>query len=305
MRCVLKVSILFITFFSLMHEVVAQDSAGSARSEAVAVSRASEYKLTSLVLGGGFCSMSYRDDGTAPFKYKGMGIPVDIGVKWHGHRKFDMTISSSTSLGICKKNMTQGFSVDAFDVTNTLRIKFEKNFDIYAIGLSATNFLDVTVNPNYENAAVGVSDFFGPELSARVTQPLNAFFSGTFWDDLFCHGELSMMPLAVTFRPGYSYIDNYAASHPVMDAFFSSYEWNIQPFASLGTNIGIDIYNDGFSSFSISYLWTYHLFDSLKIHLDENYNGSAPFRHSCHIISIDCYICMKAKRASQMTVKRK
>ena len=99
----------------------------------------------------------------------------------------------------------------AFDIHNTLRIKWMQqvkkvNTNLF-VGGGITNFLDVTVNTNYENAAAGGSEFFGPELHALFLQQAPRWLGRK----VYFHEGVSLMPFAALLRPGYAYIDNYTA----------------------------------------------------------------------------------------------
>lgn len=301
-------SIIFCLFFLSFipnGEIWAQNGSDTKKPDTVTLCHASGYKVTFLTLGCGLGSTAYRDDGTAPIKYNGIGVPLTVGLKWGGMRKVNFKLLSTTSIGVCKQSFNEEISIDAFDIFNYLRAKvsFSNNEVLYGIAL--TNFLDVTVNPNYQNAAVGVSDFLGPELSIGTDYYLSKVFVSDFFENKSVHAEFAMMPLAAVLRPGYSYIDNYTAEQPVIASTFSSYQWGIQPFASISTNLGFRIHNDTFSSICISYLWSFHLYDMLKMHLDENYSGPSPFRHSYHLLSLDFDICMKAKKACHTSISKR
>ena len=286
------ISLLLITLISLNAwpaDLAAQEDAGGTKEVA------SGTRQTMLVLGGGLGQGKFRDDGTAPFAYKGLLLPTDLGLKWLGKRGNSFSIISSTSVGVYRQAMAKEFSLDAYDVFNTFRIKLERGIDNYSIGLSLTNFLDATVNPSYENAAVGVSDFFGLELSVGARVRTDQYFKGKFWSNKAVHGEFVFMPVAGVVRPGYAYIDNYTSTNNVVRAQFSDYNITLQPFAAMATDVGFDIFPDQFSKISFSYRWSFHMFDKVSMHLDENYGGSSPFRHAYHTLVVDFFINLKSK----------
>ena len=262
-------------------------------------------RIWSLHLGSGLGITSYQDQGTSPIVYKGPSLLPSAGIRMNGPR-MNFYIESSTSIGIVKQSIKQNFDIDAFDVNNLLRIKFEWNvsdlsFDynrepIGAIffGISATNFLDVTVNPNYDNASAGVSNFLGPELSLKID-----FWPSSAWDSRWLENktiffETSMMPLATVLRPGFAYIDNYTASQPVLNSLFTSYEWDTQPFAMSSTTLGLEMTTFSGTKVILSYQWSFCIADKLKS-FSEN-TISRAFRHSTHLFSIDFVIPLISRK---------
>lgn len=201
----------------------------------------------------------------------------------------EFSIVSRSSIGAFEDAVDPMLNFSSFDVNNMLRLKFLKAtkktfadssiFHLY-LGASLCNFLDVTVNPNYENAAAGVSNFFGPEAIAHLRMEPK-------WNvPVIFHGELALMPVAAVLRPGYSYIDNYTATNSVIDALFSDFEVNVKPFAAISTDIGIDIITGPASRISFSYLWNY---------LSTGNSGFHRFDHASHLLAIDFIIKLRTR----------
>ena len=194
------------------------------------------------------------------------------------------SVVSNTSIGIFEDAVKPSLNFSSFDIHNSLRFKFLKAFKsnnpILYWGVALTNFLDVTVNPSYENSAAGVSNFLGPEIIGRINVE-------TKWAaPIMFHGEVDLMALSAILRPGYSYIDNYSSSQPVLDALFSDFEVNIRPFAAISTDIGMDIVTGPASRISFSYIWSFHTTGG---------SGQHRFDHATHLLSIDFLIKLRTK----------
>lgn len=272
----------------------AQDSTNNGNPRTVTITHSSGYKTTSLRLGSAIGYGLYRDMGTAPISFKGVALQPVVGLEFGGMRKWTTTIDAFSSVGVFEDAVAPKLNFGSFDISNTLRFKMRRcieewHYAALSAGFGAANFLDVTVNPDYENAAAGISEFFGPELSLRADWFLNTAF-GIYNADkpqLQLHTELGLMPLAAILRPGYAYIDNYTASQPVLAALFDNYQWHLKPLAALYTDIGLDILTGSFSRISFSYLWSYH---------SSGNSGASRFDHATHYLAIDFIIPLKSKR---------
>lgn len=295
----------------------AQDTTDTGRLKTVVLTHASGFKTTSVRLGGGMGYGMYRDLGTAPMRFKGLMIQPSVGIEWSGMRKWTTTIDNNSTVGVFEDAVEPKLNFGSFDISNTLRFKMrkhissvwsleeesklhlghedkhsidpKKHYVSFSAGFGAANFIDITVNPEYENASTGISEFFGPELMLRADLFLNTIFDWWNYDkaDKQIHTEIGFMPLAAVMRPGYAYIDNYTASQPVLAALFDQYEWHLKPFAGLYTDIGVDFIST-FSRVSISYIWSYY---------SSGNGGASRFDHASHLFAIDFIIPIKTKRA--------
>lgn len=239
-------------------------------------------KTWSLRLGSGVGYGAYRDLGTAPFSFKGATLMPDAGLSFtSGVWLFD--IASTSMIGIYEDALKPAFNFAAFDVNNTVRIKLLRQLPHEGcpirVGMAVSSFLDANINTNYENAAVGVSWFIYPEIIARIDDiPLGSKESCRF----SLHGELGVAPAAWAMRPGYSFIDNYTATQPVLDAQFDNYQMSATAFACLSTDIGLNYRFKSNNSISISYLWNFH-----------RSNGTWEYYHASHIVATSIIIKLK------------
>lgn len=289
---------LLITFFTPNNEVSAQQC-DSSQVKTVNIQNGHGYRTTSLHIGNAIGYGVYRDMGTAPLRFKGAVLMPNIGLELGGMRNWTTTIDLFTSAGVFEDAVDPKLNFGSFDISNTLRFKTRKyitslrlfakeNFTHVSVGFGAANFFDVTVNSEYENAAAGVSELIGPEVSLRADLDLKAIFNNASYDKFGkqFHAEVGLMPVAAIFRPGYSYIDNYTASQPVLSSLFDEFQWNLKPFAGLWSDIGIDIVN-GYNRISFSYLWSYHTSGN---------SGAWRFDHATHLFLIDFTITLKQRR---------
>lgn len=304
--------LLLIIFFSLPSWALSQTGDNTMHLDSIIIRHESGYKTTSLRIGAGAGYGIFRDMGTSPVSFKGLLLTPAVGLEWSGMRKWTTELSVITTTGIFEDAVDPRLNFGSFDIGNSISFRMLRNVaNLYkrgcdddpllqrhktlgniSLGFGMANFLDVTVNSAYENAAAGVSEFLGPELTARADFCLNSRNYDRF--DKGLHAELSLLPVAAIMRPGYAYIDNYTASQPVLSALFDEYEWNIKPLAGISTEVGIDIFTGLGSRISIAYLWKFH---------STGDSGFWRFDHATHALLVDFYITLKQKSACLTTVK--
>lgn len=245
----------------------------------------SVYKDVNLVFGGGFQYGIYRDNGVAPFCFKGLSVAPSFGLTYGDSYHTRFSITSTTSIGIYEDELPPLLNFSAYDIHNTISVNLlfpiKKCVKDLWIGGAITNFMDIAVNPNYENASVGISEFLGPEIVARLYQcpPTNR-------NAIIFHEELRLMPFAAVLRPGYAYIDNYTSRQPVLAALFDDYEWSMKFLAGIATDIGFDIKTGRGNRICVSYRWCYY---------SSGNSGQWRFDHATHLINIDFVFNLRSR----------
>ena len=284
--------ILLITFCVASPQAMSQNGCNMSKNTNNGLDDTLGYKTTSLIVGSGLGYGTFRDMGTAPISFNGIMLQPHIGIELSGLRKWHTKVESFTAFGIFEDAIKPIMNFGSFDVNNTFRVNVmrcvaKRNPVFLFVGLGMANYLDVTVNPDYENAAAGISEFFGPEISACVLLDLSAkHATNVLKFKKGVHAEMGLTPFAAVLRPGYAYIDNYTASHPVLDALFDNFQWHMKPVAGIYTNIGFDIINGLGSRISLSYIWSYH---------SSGNNDIWRYDHASHMLFIDFIIPLKNK----------
>lgn len=225
---------------------------------------------------------SYRDMGTAPITFNGLMLQQNLALHLIFPERMQFSLVSRSAAGIFEDAVEPSLNFGAYDISNCSSLRFLKplNNSRFYLGFALTNFFDLTINPEYENASTGISDFMGPEAIARAELKTRR------QSPLLFHGEIALMPIAILLRPGYSYIDNYTSTHPVTDAILSDFDLAIKPFAAISTDFGIDIITGPASRISFSYLWCYHTTGNSGFHR---------FDRATHLLSIDFLIKLRTK----------
>ena len=231
---------------------------------------------------------TFRDMGTAPLSFNGLLFQPTLGLHLIYPKRMEFSFVSRSSLGIFEDAVAPALNFGSFDINFYSRLMFMKAVKGKAAssqakakvlqfywGAALASFLDVTVNTEYENSATGVSYFIGPEAVGRVD------IMPRWKAPLMFHAELGLLPVAAVMRPGYSYIDNYTATHPVLDALFSDFDVSLKGFAGADTDIGIDLVTGPASRVSLCYLWSFHTSGN---------SGYHRFDHATHILAIDLLV---------------
>ena len=279
---------LLITFFAAVPAVAQgrNDSTASANRALLAcgnaIRQANDVREWSLRIGSALGYGVVRDAGTAPITFHGPLLMPSAGLQYR-RNQWKYSNETSTTIGYYENRLKPRFNFSTFDINNTLRLKAMRHIhnelaELW-LGVSATNFLDVTVNMQYENAAAGVSEFVGPELWVGARKQFGTSrFSFV--------GELGVMPVAGVLRPGYAYIDNYTATQPVLNAVFDDYEWHAKAFAALATTLGVDLNLLNGNHIILSYDWNFH---------SSGKSGHWRFDHAMHALNIDLVFNLKKR----------
>ena len=311
---------LLITFIGSSVTLKGQKPVAGDTNTAISITHATGFKTTALKLGGALGYGVFRDAGTAPFRFTGIGLMPRFGIEWGGMRDWITTLDFNSYAGVFEDSPEPRFNFGAFDISNTFRLHTRKavvwlyrvtriteetidgpyssthksNYATISFGTGITNFLDVTVNPDYDNATAGVSEFAGAEVALRFELDPDALCSARWLAMQTLHAEVGIMPVAAVLRPGYAYIDNYTSSQPVSSALFNEFTWSVRPFAGIYTSIGTDIFTEAGGKIAVSYVWNYHTTGN---------SGAWRFDHSYHLIAIDLYFNIKSKLKCEASVR--
>ncbi|MCR4829477.1 MAG: hypothetical protein K5864_08450 [Bacteroidales bacterium] len=237
-----------------------------------------------LRFGGSLGYSVFRDEGTAPISYKGIGIQPNIGFNYCHAETWQVDAEIGTFLGIFENAVPPTLNFSAYDIYNQVRLKYLHRIHGNAwpdpwelqcwVGGGLHNFATVTINSHYENASAGVSEFICPALTARI-ETNSKIREKDYWT---FYGEMSLFPVAAVFRPGYSYIDNYTASTNVATAQFSDYEMHFQPLAGATTDLGVVFHVGPQYALRLSYLWNVH---------SSGKSGAWKYVQATHLLAFD------------------
>ena len=205
-----------------------------------------------LTLEGGAGLGYYRELGSSPIVYKGLELPPEIKVSintpnWRyeaaisirlGAYGYRIRIPSIHTFGL---QATLGFQ--AMHLVHTA-----PSLSLWA-GATLGNLFDIRVNPQLENSAVGISDFTRLRLTLLGEYRLSRWcFFGQIWAD----------PLALLYRPGYSYVSNYDRdiASPVT-ATFDQYRLYPAVLTGVATQLGARLTLRSGNQLGLLYDWRY------------------------------------------------
>lgn len=239
-------------------------------------------RWSALRAGVGIGTVMHRDMGTGPTRYFGIAASPTFGL-WYDRPRWSLHIDMPVGLGILTNTVAGGMGMDAYDITLAPEAKIliapQREWVKYRfmVGGSLTDQVHVANHPNYENAAAGFTNFFGVNIIGRVERTMRRHL---------VHAEVSMMPIALVSRPGYSYIGNPTADNDVASSLFSERESFSKPFALLSTDVGFDFRLRNGNRINLSYLW--------------RYAGSGDkcvwrYDHAMHLVNVDFIFALKQK----------
>lgn len=238
-------------------------------------------RLWTLSLGVGLGHGKVRDMGTAPILFGGPALYHTLGIGYERMRwRYQSEIA--TALGYYEDALAPKLNFTTFDISNRIAFYAMRRLNAQLLtqewlGVGIRNYLDVTVNTNYENAAAGISDFVELALLLRGAQQLGS----SRWLLQF---QLAVSPLAAILRPGYAYIDNYTAAQPVLNVLFDDYQWNLSPVPSVSTEIGFRFTLLNGNEMEWLYCWDYH---------SSGNSGFWRFDHAMHTLQFNLLFALK------------
>jgi len=238
-------------------------------------------RWSALHAGMGLGYVMHRDMGTAPISYRGPATGLNIGL-WIDRPHWSIHIDLPFSVGAVD-DAVGPMSFDALDVTVTPEAKIlyapQKAWSRYRymVGGSITDRVYISGHPDYENAAVGVSNFVGINLVGRCERILKRHM---------IHGEATIMPVALITRPGYSYIGNPTADNNVANTFLPTYQTFAKAFATLRTDVGFDFLLRNGNRINLSYVWQYSSSGEKDIYR---------FDHAMHLLNVDFVFALRQK----------
>lgn len=230
------------------NEICAQDDWGS--------------RVLTLEMGVGVARNIYRDEGTSPLSYAGPAaasnwkLTLNLGY-------WDLALHSHTTLGIYRDALAKGFALDAAGLNHSLYIKAMKRMrnSYLWLGTSLGDILGVKYNKHHENASVGVTNFVALGLHAKgalsYSQLHKTLFRSARPSRCWLFGEVSLLPIGVVLRPGYTFIDNYAGANNLISTFGSNYSWHLRTLPGIATEVGIQWHLRSLRRFSLSYRWAF------------------------------------------------
>ncbi|MBQ9547279.1 MAG: hypothetical protein IJU90_08360 [Bacteroidales bacterium] len=226
----------------------------------------------------------YRDLGTSPLTYSGgvirSGFDVEIRMRKLriaqtnslivGLYSFDSKALALETIGGCSEN----------GVRMSFRAWEKRHWQLW-VGASIDNYIGLKYNSNFSNSYLGLTDVLGIGLHGRMEFRTRMRPSGAHWE---MHGELSVMPVAWTYRPGYSYVDNYSAGDEgVASTLFSNYEGATAWLPITKTDFGAAYVMRSGNKVGLSYVWSF---------LTTGKSGVYRFEEASHLLCVNLMVLL-------------
>lgn len=213
----------------------------------------------------GYCVS--RDLGTSPRVGQGLsvgqGVSLDVEtVDWFfsGYFLASGDLKTTGVKYLLRNGSYSGYG-GGFDVgVSALRRVWSSGEATWsvAVGGGLTNYTWVGYTPKLMNASFALTDLFQPDLTVLVEYSLpssNPLVVMRGWLGAFA--EVSVSPVGLAYRPGYSYIDNYTGGRGVKDYIFKTYRTGLAwlPYVALRTGVRFNL--RGGNRIGLSYRWCY------------------------------------------------
>ncbi len=208
-----------------------------------------------LNMGVGLDVADCYDNGTAPFRYLGVGADLNLGatVEWRScHVQVESRLFG---------NMLTSFDGYALDLDSRAEFLYRfhdskrNRFHLWAGGGIQT-FYDIKENASMMNAAMGASIY--ENLCAEgMAQYDFAYIKGGSHNLLTAYGKLSLPLAGLVSRPGYAYMDNYTGDINLANTVLSDYETFGMFFPGVSTDIGLYLNLLNGNRIGFNYRWDY------------------------------------------------
>lgn len=221
----------------------------------------------SLALGSAVGYGESRDCGTSPRPYENLSIGQGVAfyvetVEWNF--KGGIAISGMLNMPKVKyllKNGSYSGYAGSFEIgLSALRRVWQNGEATWSVfvGGGLSNYTYVGYSPQYMNASFSLSDLFQPDFRFRVQYDLpnsNTLVVMPGW--LSAYASLSLSPVGLAYRPGYSFIDNYTDGRETGDYIFTTYRVGVAWLPCVASELGVRFNLRSGNRISLAYCWSY------------------------------------------------
>lgn len=205
-----------------------------------------------LGLGSGVGLGVYRDLGAAPIVYRGFELSPALSLEGSNDLwRYDASVT------LCGGGYGYVLRIPALHTWGgLLSVRFDMLRHLVDCGplrlwagAGVGDMFDIRYNPLLSNACVGMSNFTVLSLTARAEINIPRWMF---------HGQLSLLPVALMLRPGFSYLNNYdrEIANP-LSAAFDQYRTYLTALPGVSTRLGVTRWLKNGNAISLSYDWHY------------------------------------------------
>lgn len=236
---------------------------------------------------GGIGYSTFRDAAISPVTYHGGALSPGLDVHFIRNMTWHYILETKLNVGEYEDAIAPQWNFSTTAGSYSLRMFVLRQFSptlkfSYWAGISLDNHLWMDYNTNLGNAAWGLTDFVGFTLHGNVNYTFTTRRNTNPW---MVSAHFGITPMALIYRPGYVYVDNYSADNSgLWGATFSSYKWNAKGFAGVETTLSIKKYLKNRNTVGLSYHWDF---------FTSGTTGSQRFEESNHILTLDLGFCLR------------
>ncbi|MBO4751695.1 MAG: hypothetical protein J5526_02965 [Bacteroidales bacterium] len=248
----------------------------------------------SLTVSNGSGYGEVRDLGTSPRVYDNLSLRQGLEfnaetVGWSFSGRFGVSGALNTSKikYLLKKGSYSGYSGSVDIAISALRqvwCNSEATWSI-AVGGGLSNHTYIGYTPKFMNASFALTDLFQPDFQVMVQYNLpnsNPLVVMPGWFAAFA--SVTVSPIGLAYRPGYSFIDNYTDGREVKNYIFNTYRTAFAWLPQLTAELGVRFNLRSGNRISLAYMWNYR-----------SSHGTADwqFDEVNHLLSIELNILLK------------
>ena len=219
------------------------------------------YSQVWLGLNAGAGYASFRDMGVSPVSYYGLGAGMGYKVNIELAR-WSLQPWQTASFGLYEDAVEPMLNFSTYGIGShmgftALHTVWNTDHWLLMAGGTLSNYFGFKLNPNMFNASYGISDFASLALAGKICFDLGRHDGDQRNYRLRFYDQLSIAPVSLALRPGFSYVDNFTGTNDQVAAILSSYELSAVPFAEWHNELGASFVMGNGNRLGLAYRWSY------------------------------------------------
>lgn len=204
--------------------------------------------------GIGGCLAHCYDNGTIPFRYKGFGANLNLGVtvEW---KRFHVQYEALGLACIMQHNIGYGFGIKSQAEFLYHFFDGKRNRLHLWTGGAFLTCIDIKDLPPMMNSSYALS-LFNNLLASGMVQYDFAFVDDGTRNLFTAYGKIALPLVGFNIRPGFAYLNNYMEPDNV-DDYFTTADSFVKVFSGLNTDLGVYLNLNNGNRIGLSYRWDY------------------------------------------------
>ncbi len=271
-----------------------------------------------LEIGGAMGHSLFRDMGASPLSYRGPAMAPSLSLCRYEDITMDkisgsciwLTVDAQLGVYADAAHKPVPFNTDAAALRIGIAAGYDhlmpqhltmsvchRNYIVHhsirpVVGLSLHEHALITTIPTLENSSTALSDMIYPSLRGGVQYEITSTASHIQDHRWTMKALVSLSPIGLGFRPGFSYMDNFSGSNGsiILNNFASSYAWDCVWMPVLATELGATYTMQSGNAIHMSYQWNY---------LTTRNSGAWRLDEASHMVKLSLNVVLKRKIKKQ------